>query len=67
MGSFNIDPADQGGEFEITQSAGDLIAGYRNGEDYSRISAYRGEDEGLHTGSRSETLGRHGEAFGNQD
>jgi hypothetical protein len=48
------------GTFKITQSAGDLKAGHSKGGDYSRISAYKGKNSGVHTGSHSETLSRHG-------
>ena len=60
MGTFKIDTGD--GIFKITQNSGDLKAAYETG-DFSRISAYRGEDRGLHTGTFSETLSRHGETF----
>ena len=50
----------------ITQTVGDLIAGINKGGDLSRISAYIGPDKGVHTGSNSETLGRHGGSFGNE-
>ena len=54
-----------GQTFVITQSASDLIEGIRRG-DLSRISAYGGSDSGVHTGSRSATLGRHGTRFGSK-
>ena len=64
MGNFTIDTGS--GEFKITQNAGDLIEGLKRG-DLSRISAYgKGsvEGQGLHTGSQSETRGRHNSDFG---
>ena len=66
MGDFNIDTGS--GEFKITQKAGDLIEGLKQG-DLSRISAYgesTAEGKGLHTGSDSPTVGRHNTKFGNQ-
>jgi len=64
MGDFKIDTGC--GEFKITQKAGDLIQGIKQG-DTSRISAY-GEgiksDQGLHTGTGSSTVGRHNTDFG---
>ncbi len=51
-----------GQTYKITQNAGDLKDGY-NMNDYSRISAYRGEKKGLHTGTRSQTLARNGKPF----
>jgi len=53
-----IDPEDGGGRFKLTQGISEVSRG-----DYSRISLYRGENEGLHVGSHSPTLGRHGEPF----
>lgn len=63
MGKFKIDPGDEKGNFRITQNVGDLKACYERGEDYSRISAFRRE-EGLHTGSNSDTIGRDNQPFG---
>lgn len=65
MSSFKIDlrPEDAGGSIRITQGIGDLKAALKYG-DFSRLSAYRGNDVGVHTGSNSPTLGRHGQPFG---
>lgn len=67
MGNFTVDTGD-GGTYKITQNAGDQKAGYERGGDYSRISAYEGEEgdgpNGVHTGSNSETVGRRNQAFG---
>ena len=65
MGNFNIDPGKGDAPVKITQNAGDLKAGYER-NDYSRISAYteKGKgDGGVHTGAKSETVGRHGTDF----
>jgi hypothetical protein len=48
-----------GEKYVVTQSVGDLKAGYEQG-DLSRISAVSGADGGVHTGARSETVSRHG-------
>ena len=48
----------------IKQGVGDLMAGMKMGGDLSRISAYSGPNLGVHTGSQSPTLGRHGAPFG---
>lgn len=73
--SDTIDPGDDEGQFTIKQGVKEIIVGIKQGGgdpqtgeggDYSRISAYRGKDEGLHTGSKSPTTGRHGEPFGNK-
>ena len=61
MGDFKIDTGS--GEYKITQKAGDLIAGLKQG-DLSRISAYKGKDKGLHTGSNSPTVERGNTDFG---
>lgn len=68
MSSFRIElgPEDGGGTVKITQSVSDLIKGLKYG-DYSRISAYQGPDVGVHTGSLSPTLGRHGKPFGKSE
>lgn len=50
-----------GQSVKITQSVGDLKAGYLQ-NDYSRISAYSGK-QGLHTGANSATRGRHNTEF----
>jgi len=47
----------------ITQNPGDLKAGYFQ-NDYSRISAYIGKNQGVHTGNNSPTVGRHNQPFG---
>jgi len=54
-----------GQKFVISQGVGDLMSGIRMG-DLSRISAYSGRDLGVHTGSRSQTLGRRGTRFGSK-
>lgn len=59
-----IDPGDGKGSFNIKQGVGDIKAGMEKGGDMSRVSAYRGPNEGVHTGSSSETLGRGGSGFG---
>ncbi|MCP4548826.1 MAG: hypothetical protein GY835_20410 [bacterium] len=54
------------GTFKITQKPGDLINGIKKG-DLSRISAYGEGDatgQGLHTGTNSQTVGRHNQPFG---
>ena len=61
MGDFKIKDGNE--SFVIRQGVGDLIEGLKRG-DLSRISACGGPDRGVHTGSRSETVGRHGKAFG---
>jgi len=64
MGDSTIDTGS--GKFKITQKAGDLIEGIKQG-DLSRISAYGEGDadgQGLHTGSNSPTVGRHNTEFG---
>lgn len=53
--------------FNITQNAGDLIAGVQQG-DLSRMSAYsvlRSDNQGLHTGASSPTIGRQNQTFTN--
>jgi hypothetical protein len=65
MGSFDVDPGGGQKPVRITQNAGDLEAGYEQG-DYSRISAYTDKGKGgggLHTGAQSETVGRHDQEF----
>lgn len=59
-----IDPGDGKGSFRINQNANDIVEGFNRGGDLSRTSVYRGDHEGVHTGSNSETVGRHGEKFG---
>lgn len=55
------------------QNANDLIQGYNQGmeqngvPDYSRISSYHGDNQGVHTGSTTPTIGRHGGTFGNKE
>lgn len=51
------------GTFRIVQNINDLKEGIRQG-DLSRISIYGGGDKGIHTGTNSPTVGRHGEKFG---
>ncbi len=63
MGGFKIDTGN-GGSMRINQGPRDIIEGLKRGGDLSRISAYGGPDRGVHTGSKSETLGRHGQPFG---
>lgn len=58
--SFKVD-AGNGQTVRITQNAGDLKAGVK-ANDLTRISAYGG-NKGVHTGSNSQTLGRHGQPF----
>jgi hypothetical protein len=60
MSDFKITTPE--GTVKITQNVGDLKAGIQKG-DGSRISGYSGADQGVHTGSNSETLGRHGQPF----
>ena len=62
MSGFQMDVGDGGGQFSFNQGVGDLMAGSQYG-DYSRFSAYRGADQGLHTGSNSPTFARGGEPF----
>lgn len=50
------------GTFKITQGVSDLQKGIQQG-DLSRISIYGGPDKGVHTGTNSPTLGRHGQPF----
>jgi hypothetical protein len=59
-GEFKIDTGS--GTYRITQNIRDISEGLRRG-DLSRISAYGGADRGVHTGSNSDTLGRHGQPF----
>lgn len=61
MSKFKIDIG-KGQKYTITQSIGDIKEGLLK-NDLSRISAMRGE-KGLHTGSFSETIGRHNKSFG---
>lgn len=64
MGSFKIDTGK--GTYKVTQNAGDLKAGIKQG-DLSRISAYEGSSGkgpgGLHTGAKSPTVGRGNKPF----
>lgn len=62
MSDFEINDG-CGNKFRVKQGVGDLIAGIEKG-DLSRISAYSGKNKGLHVGSSSKTLGRHGTPFG---
>ena len=62
MSSFKVD-AGNGQKLTITQNIGDIKAGILK-NDLTRISAYSGEKIGIHTGSNSQTLARHGEKFG---
>jgi hypothetical protein len=63
MSNFTINPGDGRGDFKITQNVRDVIKGMEH-NDYSRISSYRGGNEGLHTGNNSATVGRHDQKFG---
>ena len=46
-------------DFTIKQGIGELKQGYWK-KDFSRISAYNGSDQGVHTGANSPTLIRGG-------
>lgn len=65
MSQFKVDPGDGKGDVKITQNAGDLRQGVVQ-DDLSRISAYLGADEGVHTGADSPTIGRHNQPFENK-
>ena len=62
MSKFKIDPGDGGKPFVINQGISEILKGLEM-DDLTRISAYRGNDEGLHTGTNSPTKGRHGTPF----
>ena len=62
MADFKVKVGNE--SFVVRQSARDLIEGMKRGGDLSRISVCGGPDMGVHTGSRSETVGRHGKPFG---
>lgn len=55
------------------QGVSDLIQGFNQGmknngmPDFSRISSYQGNDQGVHTGSDTPTFARHGGNFGNKE
>ncbi|MBI5408233.1 MAG: hypothetical protein HZA14_02580 [Nitrospirae bacterium] len=61
MSDFMLDIGN-GQSLVIKQGVGEIKAGLKH-EDLSRISCYEGKDIGLHTGSLSPTLGRHGLPF----
>jgi hypothetical protein len=60
-----IDLGNDQGSVNVTQNIGDLKQGILQ-NDPSRISAYKGDDQGVHTGTDSATVGRHGDPFGKQ-
>ena len=66
MAKFRIDIGN-GQSMKVNQGAGDLKAAYQYAKggtpDYSRISAYRGADVGVHTGSKSPTVARHNQKY----
>ena len=52
-------------DFKVVQGASELIEGFKY-NDFSRVSCYGGNDQGVHTGSNSPTIGRHNNLnFGN--
>jgi len=50
----------------IGQSLGDVKQGHLQ-NDLSRVSAYSGQFNGVHTGSNSPTVGRHNSVFGSPE
>ncbi|WP_321310612.1 hypothetical protein [Marinifilum fragile] len=65
MSKFKIE-IEKGQTMDIKQGIGELKEGYNQGGDYSRISAYQGRNIGVHTGSKSDTVGRHNTPFGKE-
>ncbi len=62
MSGFKIDAGD-GKTVKINQGINDVKIGMQDFNDLSRISAYSGPNQGVHTGANSQTIGRHDSNF----